>query len=63
MEQRYQDFMAKLTSKEWIDGLEPHIRSQKERDIKNYVRGVYVAIDKDWNGPNPNYIEGLGPII
>jgi hypothetical protein len=60
---RFQEFVTKLKSDEWIEGFEPHVASQKERNIKNYVRGVYVAIDKDWNGPNPNYIEGIGQII
>lgn len=63
VELRYTEFLKKLSSDEWIQGLETHIRSKKEKDVKNYVRGIYTSIDKDWSGPNPNYIEGLGPII
>lgn len=63
IEQRYLDFNAKINSDEWIEGLEKVIRSKKEKEIQAYVRGVYTTIDKDWKGPQPKYVEGLGPII
>lgn len=63
IEQKYEEFRGMLSSDEWLNGLETQIRSKKERNVKSYVRGIYTSIDKDWNGPKPNYVEGLGPII
>lgn len=62
-EKRYSEFSTILQSDEWLKGLEEQIQSKKERNIQSYVRGVYTAVDKDWSGPKPNYVEGLGPII